>query len=55
LDVVHLGFACYRDGQLKLLHASSSSKQVVLSEGSFAQMFRHNKNWTGVRVLRMIQ
>lgn len=55
LDVVHLGFACHRDGQLKLLHASSSRKQVVLSEGSFAQMFPLNKNWTGVRVLRMVQ
>lgn len=53
LDVVHLGFACHRDGQLKLLHASSSRKQVVLSEGSFAQMFPLNKSWTGVRVLRM--
>ena len=53
LDVVHLGFACRRDGQLKLLHASSSYKQVVLSKGSFAQMFPLNKSWTGVRVLRM--
>ena len=54
LDVVHLGFACRCDGQLKLLHASSSYKQVVLSKGSFAQMFPLNKSWTGVRVLRMI-
>lgn len=53
LDVVHLGFAYHRNGQLKLLHASSSRKQVVLSEGSFAQMFPLNKSWTGVRVLRM--
>lgn len=55
LDVVHLGFACHRDGQLKLLHASSSYKQVTLSKGSFAQMFRQNDSWTGVRVLRLKQ
>lgn len=55
LDVAHLGFACHRDGQLKLLHASSSRRQVVLSEGSLAQMFPLNKSWTGVRVLRMCE
>ena len=53
LDVVHLGFACYRTGRLHLLHASSSSKKVLISENSFAEMFARNKTWTGVRVVRL--
>ena len=54
LDVVHLGFACYRDGQLKLLHASSSSKQVVLSRAPLHKC-SVKQNWTGRKVLRMIR
>lgn len=53
LDVVHLGFACYKNGKLHLLHASSSHKKVLVSEASFADMFSRNKTWTGVRVLRI--
>lgn len=53
LDVVHLGFAYYKDGKLHLLHASSSQKKVLVSEDSFTDMFPRNKTWTGVRVLRI--
>ena len=53
LDVVHLGFAYYKEGKLHLLHASSSHKKVLVSEDSFADMFSRNKTWTGVRVLRI--
>ena len=30
LDVVHTGFACWVDGKLHLLHASSVMKKVIL-------------------------
>lgn len=53
LDVVHLGFALYRDGLLHLLHASSSGGRVLVSEGALADMFTRNKSWTGLRVLRV--
>lgn len=53
LDVAHLGFALYEKGQLKLLHASSTGKKVLISEGSLARMLKSNKRFTGVRVLRM--
>lgn len=52
LDVVHLGIAYYADGQLKLLHASSSGKKVMITQGSLAQMLKNNKSHTGIRVLR---
>lgn len=54
LDVAHLGFALHQDGQLKLLHASSTGKKVLISKGSLSQMLKNNKRWTGIRVLRMI-
>lgn len=53
LDVAHLGIAIDIEGQLKLLHASSTEKKVVITKGSLAQMLMNNKTFTGVRVLRM--
>lgn len=53
LDVAHLGLALYERGQLKLLHASSTGKKVLVSAGSLAQMLKNNKRFTGVRVLRI--
>lgn len=53
LDVAHLGFAYYEKGILKLLHASSTEKKVIISKGSLAQMLKNNKRFTGVRVLRI--
>lgn len=53
LDVAHLGLAYYNNGQLKLLHASSTGKKVLISDGSLSRMLKNNKKWTGIRVLRM--
>ena len=53
LDVVHLGLAYYERGVLKLLHASSTRKMVVITQRPLAQMLKNNKKFTGIRVLRM--
>lgn len=53
LDVAHLGIAFYVNDKLTLLHASSSQKQVVVSKVALSQMLQDNKQWTGIRVLRM--
>lgn len=53
LDVAHLGIACYEKGVLKLLHASSAQKMVVVTQSPLAQMLKNNKKFTGIRVLRM--
>lgn len=53
LDVAHMGIAFYVNGKLSLLHASSKEKKVVISKVTLGQMLKKNKNWTGVRVLRM--
>lgn len=53
LDVAHLGLAYYEKGVLKLLHASSTRKMVVITQVPLAQMLKNNKRFTGIRVLRM--
>lgn len=53
LDVAHMGIAYYEKGILKLLHASSTGKMVVITQGSLTQMLKANKKFTGIRVLRM--
>ena len=53
LDVAHMGIAYYEKGVLKLLHASSTRKMVVITQKTLAQMLKNNKRFTGIRVVRM--
>lgn len=53
LDVAHMGIAFYVEGKLSLIHASSSSKKVVVSRVALTQMMKSNDKWIGIRVLRM--
>lgn len=53
LDIAHVGIANYIDGNLHLLHASSSLGKVVISEGPLIYMLNGHKSWTGIRVVRM--
>lgn len=54
LDVSHVGIATYVRGELRLLHASSSKGKVVIENKSLRQMLDDSKNWTGIRVIRLI-
>ena len=51
LDVVHTGFACWMDGKLHLLHASSVMKKVILDPQSLFDYSKNKKAHTGVRVI----
>ena len=53
LDVTHLGIVVKEDGQLKVLHASSSEGRVMISERPLADFVKRNRNWIGVRVYRL--
>ncbi len=54
LDVVHLGFAIYKeDGSLGLLHASSKHKKVLIDPLPLSTLLNDNRRWSGIRVLRM--
>ena len=52
LDVIHTGIAIRENGQLKLLHASSSEKEVVVSSGSLSDYLQKSRNASGIMVAR---
>lgn len=51
LDVVHVGFACWVNGRLHLLHASSLKGEVLLDPLSLYQYLKGRKNYSGVRII----
>lgn len=53
LDYSHIGFAYWHNGALKLLHASSARKQVVVDAKSLVQYCETSKTCTGITVLRI--
>lgn len=53
LDVSHMGIACYVDGKLHLLNASSINKKVEISAIPLSDMLAKSKSNTGIRVMRL--
>lgn len=51
LDVVHTGIACWVQGKLHLIHASSFMKKVILDPQSLYDYSKNKKAHTGVRVV----
>lgn len=54
LDIVHVGFACWVNHRLHLLHASSVAGQVVLDTQNLYDYSLKKKAHTGVRAIRLI-
>jgi hypothetical protein len=54
LDIVHTGFAIEKNGRIHLLHASSKSMQVEISEKPLADYLAANKSQSGIVVARLI-
>ena len=54
LDVVHVGFAFWREGRLHLLHASSVAKKVIEDPLSLYEYSKNKKAHTGVRAIRVV-
>jgi hypothetical protein len=54
LDISHVGFAFEKNGRIHLLHASSKSKKVVISEKPLVDYLMGNKSQSGVMVCRPI-
>lgn len=52
LDVIHTGIAIRETGQLKLLHASSAEKEVVVSTGSLSEYLHNSRNASGIMIVR---
>jgi hypothetical protein len=53
LDVTHMGLVIIEDGEPHLLHASSTSGEVVVSKENLAMFMKKNRNATGLRVIRL--
>lgn len=53
LDVVHVGFAVEKKGRIHLMHASSVSKMVEVSEKPLADYLAPNKSQSGIIVARL--
>ena len=54
LDVLHVGFAFWREGRLHLLHASSVAKKVIEDPLSLYEYSKNKKAHTGVRAIRVV-
>ena len=53
LDIAHMGFALVQNGKLYLLHASSETKKVVVSDGTLHDYLARRKNHSGIIVARI--
>ena len=54
LDVVHVGFAFWKDNQLHLLHASSSAKKVIEDPKTHYECSKNTNAHIGVRAIRFV-
>jgi hypothetical protein len=54
LDIVHVGFAIEKDGQIHLLHASTKSMKVEITSVPLTDYIQNNKSQTGIMVARMV-
>ena len=54
LDVVHVGFAFWKNNQLHLLHASSSAKKVIEDPKTQYESSKNTKSHIGVRAIRFV-
>lgn len=53
LDIVHVGFAFWKEGKLHLLHASSSAKKVIEDPKTQYESSKNTKAHIGVRAIRV--
>lgn len=54
LDITHMGILVREaDGQLHVLHASSTEGKVVVSAQPLGDFLKRNRQWIGIRVFRL--
>lgn len=52
LDVSHMGFACWLDGTLTFVHASSTARKVIVNPEPLTDYVKRVKHNSGIRVVR---
>ena len=53
LDISHVGFACWKDGTLHLLHASSGKGEVIMDSTPLYEYQRNKSKQIGIKVIRI--
>ena len=53
LDIAHLGFAVWKNGELHLLNASQLHKKVVEEPMTLSQYLRKHSSHIGIRIIRI--
>ena len=53
LDIAHLGFAVWKNGELHLLNASQLHKKVVEEPMTLSQYLQQHPSHTGIRIIRI--
>ncbi|WP_228527575.1 N-acetylmuramoyl-L-alanine amidase-like domain-containing protein [Pararhodonellum marinum] len=53
LDIVHVGFAVKKNGRIHLMHASTGSMKVEISEKPLSDYLMGNKSQSGIMVARL--
>lgn len=52
LDIAHVGIAIQNNGEVHLIHASSSQGRVIVENRSILQQLKDNKKFSGIRIIR---
>lgn len=55
LDISHVGILVKQDGRIHLMHASLSSKKVLISEEPLSDFLKDSKTNTGIIVVRPVE
>mgnify|MGYP003311338130 CR=1 FL=1 len=53
LDIAHVGFAYWKEGNLHLLHASSAKSKVIKDPLTLYEYQKNKKRQIGIKVLRI--
>lgn len=53
LDIAHLGFAVWKNGELHLLNASQLHKKVIEEPMTLSQYLQQHPSHTGIRIIRI--
>ncbi len=52
LDIAHVGIALNENGTVRLIHASSIQRAVVIEKRALTLQLRENRRFTGIRIIR---
>lgn len=55
MDVTHVGFVCNVDGKPHFMHASSTGKKVMISEGTLKEYLESVRTMTGFMAVKVLE